>query len=281
MPQDAAWRTSSRDGIVIPDYLNPNNSQDNFTDLWTNAPFGNTDALQKLLSTCRALQTGEDDNLHLSDNDLRFAWRDLNEEPPPAPVTDLVFWDGTRIRSGDGENAQAGTYKTATAAAGNFISPGGVLIPTANPSVIIFSTAAAYADPVAAVGLFVVDNANTGIEAGVLVRGTAATDHLRAEYRTTSEEVALVDRTSSSDTDDFAATYSNAADIGSEQMYFAVGLKYSSDKTTVAMNGIIQEAETAASANAQALTGHAVGVRMVTAGKRLGFVGFRAWVPNS
>lgn len=263
----------TRDTLVVPGF---NYGAQLFQDdTYLYAPHGYLDGIQKFLQTCRALSSGSEDNDILSHNDLVYAWRGLRADLPNQTSNDLTFLDGTTLRAGDGEGAQAGTYKAAVAATGNLVNAGGILKNTADPTMIGFATAAAYTDPVAVAALFVTDSGDSNAVGGVYCRGTAATDHIRAELRNNNDVVALVDRTSSSDTDDDTSTYTLT---DGTLHHYAIGLKYSNDDTLVVVNGDIVDSDDA-SANAQALTGNIVGIYMGGASPRLGLVAFRAFVP--
>lgn len=255
---------NTRDGYQQVDFKTLGDIQDRF-------PLGNYQAMQDFFRTIRACRKGATESQSLVSNDLMFAWRNLFDRTRlrPGSTVDpglLTVMDGTRwgaSLSGTGETVD-GVYQTASAAAGTLAPVGAGFRPTANPTINHFATAAAFADNVACVSMWLYNPADTGAIFGSLVRGAAATDHVRAEVRQTDGNFALVSRVASSDGDD--ATAAAGTDLtglpanGSSLKYISIGVSVTAaDLVKGFQNGVLMASDS--TPGGAALTGNAVGVR--------------------
>lgn len=231
-------------------------------------PVDDIGVMQDFFRTIRACKTGATEGKTLSLNDLQYAWRNLIDRPRLRPgssvPTDLhTVVDGTRrIAALSGaSSAIDGNYTTASAAAGTLVPTGGGLRPTASPTIVQFATAAAHADNVACVTLWLYNPADTGAIFGSVVRSTAATDHVRAEVRQTDGNFALVSRVASADGDDAtAAAGTELTGVTGFLKYISIGVSVTAaDVLKGYQNGVLMATDT--TPGGAALTGHSVGAR--------------------
>lgn len=270
----------TRDSYIEPSF--PSTQRDPLR----NFPLGHRRALIDYYKTKDVLLKGNAREVPArTHNDVNFALqRDIARGQGPISSVrkrpfDLVTADFVNERDTSAPVAISGLYTTSVNDAGTFVPVGTHAENTASPSILSYTTVAAQASGLFVVGLFVIEPLDADGVVGVLLRGTAATDHLRTEYRTTDTSVHLVTRAASADTSNANATPPSSVlgNSGTDMEYYvAIGLRLNADNTyVVAVNGTVQLSGTI-SAGAQALTGNAVGIRQSGVAPGTGVILFQA-----
>lgn len=253
----------TRDSFIEPGY--PSNRN---LDPLRNYPVGHPSALINYYATKDVLLNRTENVPTRTHNDVNFALqRDIAKGQGPIAAVrsrpwDLVTMDFLNMRDVTAPPATSGIYTVSVNDEGTIYPVGSHAAGSGNPTTFSLATAAAHQDGIAVVGLFRIDDElDTNASLGVFARGTAATDHVRLEVATSSNNANLITRATSTDTIDTSVGVGGELATGRES-YLSIGLRIDAAGDTYigVVNGEIVLDGTL-SAGAQALTGNTVGVR--------------------
>lgn len=260
---------SPRDSFIEPGY-----PAARLLDPLRNFPVGHPNALINYYRTKDVLVNRTEKVPTRTHNDVNFGiQKDISRGQGPVVRSrpwDLTTVDFVNLRDRSDPDATSGLFVTGVDVVGAFIPAGTHSVGDSAINILTYVTATAHLDGIAVVGLFKVDPVDSGGIVGVVARSTSTTDHVRFEVRTSGTQAHLVTRDADSDTSDadidVADEFEEGTTSAGGETFLSIGLRIDAvDDTYIAVvNGEIV-LEGTLSSDAQAHTGHGVGVRTADA----------------